>query len=134
MCISSSGQSLNAGKSVCEDIFRSETLRLRRETYETSYAGELKNAIRIALPIAVENAISGSSYVAFTRIVAPLMGRTVFSTVLNLSTMWFVRIPLAAFLSSRYGLAGVWSAMCFQLIICGILFITVLTGVIKKTC
>ncbi len=61
------------------------------------------------------------------------MGKTIFSTLLNLSTMWFVRIPLAAFLSASYGLVGVWSAMCIQLIICGTLFVTVLAVVIRRS-
>ena len=61
------------------------------------------------------------------------MGKTIFSTILNLSTMWFVRIPLAVFLSKTYGLIGVWSAMCIQLMVCGMLFITVLVVVIKRS-
>ena len=228
-------------------LIRSEMLHLRKETYETRYADELKKAITIALPIAAENAITGGAYVAFTKIVAPLgtvaiaansfaitaeglcympgygisaaattligqsvgakrndlvkrmsymtialamvmmtvtgclmyvfsaemirllspdplvidigskilrieafaepffaasivttgifrgMGKTLFSTLLNLFTMWFVRIPLAAFLSASYGLVGVWSAMCIQLIVCGTLFVTVLAVVIRRS-
>ena len=228
-------------------LVRSEMLHLRKETYETRYADELKKAITIALPIAAENAITGGAYVAFTKIVAPLgtvaiaansfaitaeglcympgygisaaattligqsvgakrndlvkrmsymtialamvmmtvtgclmyvfsaemigllspdplvidigskilrieafaepffaasivttgifrgMGKTIFSTLLNLSTMWFVRIPLAAFLSASYGLVGVWSAMCIQLMVCGTLFVTVLAVVIRRS-
>ena len=217
------------------------------ETYETKYSDDLKRAVSIALPIAIENTITGGAYVAFTKVVAPLgnisiaansfaitaeglcympgygisaaattligqsvgakrndlvkrmsfmtialamimmtftgclmyafseemigllspdppvidigakilrieafaepffaaiivttgifrgMGKTIFSTILNLSTMWFVRIPLAVFLSKTYGLIGVWSAMCIQLMVCGILFITVLVVVIKRS-
>lgn len=227
-------------------LVRSEMLHLRRESYETRYADELRKALTIALPVAAENTITGGAYVAFTKIVAPLgtvsiaansfaitaeglcympgygisaaattltgqsvgarrsdfvkrmsymsialamlvmtvtgclmyafsaemisllspdpavidigsrilrieafaepffaasivttgifrgMGKTIFSTILNLSTMWFVRIPLAAYLAAKYGLIGVWSAMCIQLIVCGTLFVAVLTMVIKK--
>jgi Na+-driven multidrug efflux pump len=44
-------------------------------------------------------------------------------SVINFSTMWIIRLPLAYFLSSRIGLRGVWIAMCLQLIICGIFFL-----------
>ncbi len=228
-------------------LARSEMLHIRKETYETKYSDDLKRAVSIALPIAIENTITGGAYVAFTKVVAPLgnisiaansfaitaeglcympgygisaaattligqsvgakrndlvkrmsfmtialamimmtftgclmyafseemigllspdpsvidigakilrieafaepffaaiivttgifrgMGKTIFSTILNLSTMWFVRIPLAVFLSKTYGLIGVWSAMCIQLMVCGMLFITVLVVVIKRS-
>ena len=49
-------------------------------------------------------------------------GDTVVPSVLSLVSMWGVRIPLAAFLAPRYGLAGVWSAMCIELCVRGLLF------------
>ncbi|MBQ1491337.1 MAG: MATE family efflux transporter, partial [Blautia sp.] len=51
------------------------------------------------------------------------MGDTLTSSVLNLISMWAVRIPLAAFLSKSYGLPGVWRAMCIELCVRGLLFI-----------
>ncbi|MEE3460508.1 MAG: MATE family efflux transporter [Lachnospiraceae bacterium] len=49
-------------------------------------------------------------------------GDTVSSSIINLFCMWFLRLPLAAFMAPRMGLAGVWIAMCAELNICGILF------------
>ena len=40
-------------------------------------------------------------------------------SVVNLISMWFVRIPLAMFLSPRIGLQGVWIAMCIELCVRG---------------
>ncbi len=50
-------------------------------------------------------------------------GNTLNSSILNLISMWAVRIPLAAYLAGRSGLRGVWTAMCIELIFRGILFI-----------
>ncbi len=60
------------------------------------------------------------------------IGKTFISTVLNLSTMWIVRLPLAAFLAPRYGLRGVWVAMWLQLTVCGILFLVTLYRETRK--
>jgi len=37
--------------------------------------------------------------------------------------MWLVRLPLAAFLAPKFGLRGVWIAMCIELCIRGVLFL-----------
>ena len=50
-------------------------------------------------------------------------GKTLVPSILNFLSMWLVRIPLAAFLATRYGLTGVWSAMCLELCVRGILFL-----------
>lgn len=50
-------------------------------------------------------------------------GKTLTSSVLNLVSVWFVRIPLAAFLAPLLGLTGVWTAMCAELIVRGLLFV-----------
>ena len=50
-------------------------------------------------------------------------GETLFSSVLNLLSVWVVRIPLAYFLGSRYGLKGAWIAMCIELCVRGTLFL-----------
>jgi putative MATE family efflux protein len=50
-------------------------------------------------------------------------GETLFSSVLNLLSVWCVRIPFAAFLASRYGLKGAWIAMCTELCVRGTLFL-----------
>lgn len=50
-------------------------------------------------------------------------GKTLISSVLNLVSVWLVRIPLAVILSPVMGLPGVWVAMCSELIIRGSLFL-----------
>lgn len=50
-------------------------------------------------------------------------GKTLTSSVLNLVSVWFVRIPLAAFLAPLLGLTGVWTAMCAELMVRGLLFV-----------
>ncbi len=51
------------------------------------------------------------------------MGDTLTSSILNLISMWAVRIPLAALLARSHGLPGVWTAMCLELCVRGLLFI-----------
>ena len=43
--------------------------------------------------------------------------------MLNLVSMWGIRLTLAFFLAPRFGLVGVWSAMCCELCIRGLLFL-----------
>jgi len=50
-------------------------------------------------------------------------GQTMIPTILNLGTMWIVRIGLALILTPRYGLTGYWIAMCVELSLRGILFL-----------
>lgn len=51
------------------------------------------------------------------------VGDTLSSSLMNLISMWFVRIPLAALLANNYGLKGVWFAMALELNVRGILFL-----------
>lgn len=44
--------------------------------------------------------------------------------VLNLVSMWGIRLTLAFLLAPRFGLVGVWGAMCCELSIRGLLFLT----------
>lgn len=50
-------------------------------------------------------------------------GDTLLPSVLNLISMWGVRITAAALLAPRLGLHGVWLAMCGELCVRGILFL-----------
>ena len=50
-------------------------------------------------------------------------GNTLPSTVLNMVSMWCVRIPLTALLAARHGLPGAWIAMTIELVVRGILFL-----------
>ena len=217
-------------------LFRSDTLRLRRGERFRTQKSDLRRAVKLALPVAAEQIITCSAYVAFTRIVAPLgtvaiaahsfsitaeslcympgygigaaattiigqtvgaqrfalskhlarlttlfgvlvmtgggcllylfapqvigllstdpairalgtqilrieafaepmyalsivatgvfrgAGDTLVPSVLNFVSMWLVRIPLAAVLAGRFSLPGVWTAMCIELFVRGLLF------------
>lgn len=54
------------------------------------------------------------------------VGNTLFPSLANLISMWAIRIPMAAVLSARMGLKGAWIAMCIELMIRGLFFITML--------
>ena len=51
------------------------------------------------------------------------LGDTLIPCVMNLSSIWFVRIPLAAILARTMGLRGVWLAMCIELTVRGFMFL-----------
>ena len=50
-------------------------------------------------------------------------GDTLVPSLMNLVSMWGVRITAAALLAPRLGLAGVWLAMCGELCVRGLLFL-----------
>lgn len=50
-------------------------------------------------------------------------GDTLVPSLLNLGSMWIVRITLAVFLAATMGLIGVWMAMCIELCVRGTLFL-----------
>ncbi|MBQ3634696.1 MAG: MATE family efflux transporter [Bacteroidales bacterium] len=50
-------------------------------------------------------------------------GDTLKPGVMNIVSMWAVRLTLAAWLAPKYGLAGVWTAMCIELCFRGIIFL-----------
>ncbi len=50
-------------------------------------------------------------------------GETFLSSALNLVSVWMVRIPMAYYLGSMYGLKGAWIAMCIELCVRGMLFL-----------
>lgn len=50
-------------------------------------------------------------------------GDTLVPSVINLASMWGVRITMAMLLAPRIGLAGVWIAMCVELCVRGSLFL-----------
>ncbi|MBR2761275.1 MAG: MATE family efflux transporter [Solobacterium sp.] len=50
-------------------------------------------------------------------------GDTLIPGILNLISMWGVRIVLALALVGQYGLPGIWTAMCIELNVRGILFL-----------
>lgn len=55
-------------------------------------------------------------------------GNTLVPSLMNCFSMWAVRIPLAAYLAPRYGIRGVWIAMCIELCFRGIIFLMRLSG------
>jgi len=50
-------------------------------------------------------------------------GDTMIPSMMNFASIWFVRLPLAILLSGKYGLRGVWVAMCLELCFRGIIFL-----------
>jgi Na+-driven multidrug efflux pump len=50
-------------------------------------------------------------------------GDTLVPSVMNLGSMWVVRITLAAILAPAMGLQGVWLAMCIELCFRGAIFL-----------
>ena len=50
-------------------------------------------------------------------------GKTIVSSLMNLGSMWIVRISLALVLAPLYGLRGVWIAMCIELCFRGSAFL-----------
>lgn len=50
-------------------------------------------------------------------------GDTLKPCVMNLTSMWAVRLTMAALLAPRYGLRGVWIAMCVELCFRGTIFL-----------
>ncbi|MBR6431229.1 MAG: MATE family efflux transporter, partial [Muribaculaceae bacterium] len=62
-------------------------------------------------------------------------GDTLIPSILNLGSIWIVRITLAILLAASMGLIGVWIAMCIELCVRGSLFLIRLTSGrwIKKT-
>ena len=55
-------------------------------------------------------------------------GDTIAPAIMSLSSMWFVRLTMAASLAPRYGLRGVWTAMAIELTFRGIIFLIRLFG------
>lgn len=53
-------------------------------------------------------------------------GRTTLPCIINLASMWGVRITLAAILTPMLGLYGMWLAMCIELCLRGVLFLAAL--------
>lgn len=54
------------------------------------------------------------------------MGRTIIPSMVNMSSIWGIRIVLAAFLVPEFGLFGVWTAMCIELCVRGTVFLILL--------
>lgn len=50
-------------------------------------------------------------------------GDTLIPSLMNLGSMWLVRLGLAYVLAGMYGLSGVWMAMCFELCFRGLTFL-----------
>ena len=51
------------------------------------------------------------------------LGDTLVPCIMNLGSIWLVRIPLAAILARTMGLKGVWLAMCIELTVRGLIFL-----------
>jgi len=51
------------------------------------------------------------------------VGDTILPAIMNFSSIWFVRLPIAAMLAPTMGLDGVWLAMCVELCFRGMIFL-----------
>ena len=51
------------------------------------------------------------------------VGDTLVPSIMNLASIWAVRLTLAAALAPEYGLTGVWIAMCIELCFRGVIFL-----------
>ncbi len=51
------------------------------------------------------------------------VGDTIVPAAMNFSSIWLVRLPIAAFLAPSMGLDGVWLAMCIELCFRGTIFL-----------
>lgn len=60
------------------------------------------------------------------------LGRTILPAIMNLSSIWVVRLSLAALLAPTMGLKGVWIAMCVELCFRGTIFLILLLTSYKK--
>ena len=60
------------------------------------------------------------------------MGNTLVPSLMNLVSMWAVRLTLAASLAPMMGLRGVWLAMCIELCFRGVIFLIRLVMVLRK--
>lgn len=63
----------------------------------------------------------GAAIVCYSCFVAA--GNSLLPNIINITSMWVIRIPLAMYMASAYSLTGVWIAMCTELIIRGIIFL-----------
>ena len=59
-------------------------------------------------------------------------GKTRIPTILNLISMWCVRLPASLFAAGKFGLVGVWVVMCFELCFRGIIFLVAMWKEYKK--
>ncbi len=91
--------------------------------------------MRLLTPVA-EIVVLGAAMLKIEAFAEPLFGASIVATgvfrgagdtlvpsVMNLISMWAVRIPLAAVMAPRIGLKGVWIAMCTELCFRGIIFL-----------
>ena len=51
------------------------------------------------------------------------VGDTMIPAAMNFGSIWLVRLPVAALLAPKMGLAGVWTAMCIELTFRGLIFL-----------
>lgn len=63
----------------------------------------------------------GASIVAYGAFVG--VGHTTLPAIMNFGSIWLVRVPLAWWLAGEWGLPGVWTAMCIELIFRGTIFL-----------
>ena len=129
---------------MCACLLRSSLLGLWRGERLRFVPAQLRRAVRLGVPVAIEQAVMSSAQVValgteILRIVVfaePLFGAAIvtagvfqgagsslLSSVLNFTSMWGVRITLTLLMVPHWGLQGAWIAMCIELCFRGLLFL-----------
>lgn len=70
---------------------------------------------------AIAEPFFGAAIVSYSIFVGA--GNSLLPNIINMTSMWIVRIPLAMYMAANHGLTGVWVAMCIELIVRGIIFL-----------
>lgn len=96
--------------------FAPELMQMMSSSIDVQIAGT--EALRIE---AFAEPLYAASIVAYGVFVGA--GYTLVPCIMNLGSIWLVRIPLAAWLATSMGLRGVWLAMCLELCFRGIIFL-----------
>ncbi|MEE6208396.1 MAG: MATE family efflux transporter, partial [Alphaproteobacteria bacterium] len=63
----------------------------------------------------------GAAIICYSCFVAA--GNSLLPNIINITSMWIIRIPLVMYMANFNGLIGVWTAMCIELIIRGSIFL-----------
>lgn len=110
------GMAVMAGISVIMYIFAPQMIGIMTPVEEIRVLGI--GALRIE---AFAEPMFAASIVAYS--VCLGAGDTLVPAAMNLGSMWFVRLTLAAYLAPIYGLRGVWMAMAIELTLRGTMFL-----------
>ncbi|MDE5886125.1 MAG: MATE family efflux transporter [Muribaculaceae bacterium] len=110
------GMAVMTGMGFLLYIFADDIMRLITPVVSISSLGA--EVLRIEAWAEPMFAASIVAYGAFVGV-----GHTKLPALMNLGSIWIVRVPLAWWMASSMGLRGVWIAMCVELIFRGLIFL-----------